>query len=186
MESRISMQIGIKIKSLRLQKGLTQEELGERTDLSKGYISQLERDLTSPSIETLFSILEVLGTTPKEFFNDEVKEQKIVYTPDDQTSYKDAEKKYDIRWLIPTSNEKEMEPVLITLAKSGEFKKFEPSMSETFIYVLRGKIRLHLGEEQFIAEKGNAVYYEAKFPHQIVNAYEGTTKILLVATDSYL
>ena len=51
------MQIGAKIKALRLKKGLTQEELGERTDLSKGYISQLERDLNSPSIETLFSIL---------------------------------------------------------------------------------------------------------------------------------
>lgn len=61
------MQIGAKIKALRLKKGLTQEELGERTDLSKGYISQLERDLNSPSIETLFSILEVLGSRPKDF-----------------------------------------------------------------------------------------------------------------------
>jgi len=69
------MQIGAKIKALRLKKGLTQEELGERTDLSKGYISQLERDLNSPSIETLFSILEVLGSTPKEFFDDESPEQ---------------------------------------------------------------------------------------------------------------
>ncbi|CAM5692032.1 HTH-type transcriptional regulator PuuR OS=Lysinibacillus sphaericus OX=1421 GN=puuR_1 PE=4 SV=1 [Lysinibacillus sphaericus] len=51
------MQIGGKIKALRLKKGLTQEELGERTDLSKGYISQLERDLNSPSIETDFFII---------------------------------------------------------------------------------------------------------------------------------
>ena len=69
------MQIGKKIKRLRLKNGLTQEELGERTDLSKGYISQLERDLNSPSIETLFSLLEVLGSTPKEFFDDDVTEQ---------------------------------------------------------------------------------------------------------------
>jgi len=180
------MQIGSKIKSLRLQKGLTQEELGERTNLSKGFISQLERDLNSPSIETLFSILEVLGTTPKDFFDDTLKEQRIVYTAQDQTSYKDEEKRYNIRWLIPTSNEKEMEPVLITLSKQGEFKRFEPSPAETFIYVLSGKIRLYLGEEEFIADKGNAVYYDATFPHQIVNAYDGITKILLVATHSYL
>lgn len=44
------MQIGKKIKRLRLKKGLTQEELGERTDLTKGYISQLGRNLSSPSI----------------------------------------------------------------------------------------------------------------------------------------
>lgn len=52
------MQIGRKIKNLRLKKGLTQEELGERTDLSKGYISQLERDLSSPSIETFLTCLK--------------------------------------------------------------------------------------------------------------------------------
>ena len=49
------MRIGRKIKLLRIQKGLTQEELAERTDLSKGYISQLERDLSSPSIETFYT-----------------------------------------------------------------------------------------------------------------------------------
>ena len=55
------MDIGQRIKNLRVQKGLTQEELGERTDLTKGYISQLERNLSSPSMETFFSLLEVLG-----------------------------------------------------------------------------------------------------------------------------
>ena len=43
-------------------KGLTQEELADRTELSKGFISQLERDLTSPSIATLMDILQALGT----------------------------------------------------------------------------------------------------------------------------
>lgn len=73
------MKIGRRIKNLRLKKGLTQEELGERTDLTKGYISQIERDLSSPSIETFFDILEVLGCTPREFFDDEEREQKVVY-----------------------------------------------------------------------------------------------------------
>lgn len=53
------MKIGRRIRNLRLKKGLTQEELGERTDLTKGYISQIERDLSSPSMETFFDILEV-------------------------------------------------------------------------------------------------------------------------------
>ena len=86
------MEIGKKIKNLRLKKGLTQEELGERTDLSKGYISQLERDLSSPSIETFFDILEVLGCTPKEFFDDEERKQKVVYTEEDITDFLDEEK----------------------------------------------------------------------------------------------
>ena len=51
------MEIGLKIKNLRLTKNLTQEELADRCELTKGYISQLENDLTSPSIETLKDLL---------------------------------------------------------------------------------------------------------------------------------
>ena len=64
------MEIGKKIKRLRIEKQLTQEELANRCELSKGFISQLENDLTSPSIATLIDILEILGTNLKEFFND--------------------------------------------------------------------------------------------------------------------
>ncbi|MGE7836208.1 helix-turn-helix domain-containing protein [Viridibacillus arvi] len=180
------MQIGKKIKRLRLKKGLTQEELGERTDLSKGYISQLERDLNSPSIETLFTLLEVLGSTPKDFFDDEQEEQKVVYTDDDQTIFTDEDKKYRIQWLIPTSNEKEIEPVILTFEQTGEFKQFEPSLSETFIYVLTGRVRLVLGKEEYIATAGNAVYFDASDTHQLFNAHAGKTELLLVATESYL
>jgi transcriptional regulator with XRE-family HTH domain len=63
------MQIGNKIKRLRLEYGLTQEELADRCELTKGYISQLERDLTSPSIATLKDILDCLGSSIPEFFN---------------------------------------------------------------------------------------------------------------------
>ena len=65
------MKIGAKVKELRIQKGLTQEELADRTELSKGFISQFERDLTSPSIATLIDILQALGTDLKDFFSEE-------------------------------------------------------------------------------------------------------------------
>ena len=70
------MQIGDKIKRMRIEKGLTQEELANRCELSKGFISQVENDLTSPSIATLIDILEILGTNLKEFFSDD-KDEKI-------------------------------------------------------------------------------------------------------------
>ncbi|MGZ2416711.1 transcriptional regulator with XRE-family HTH domain, partial [Staphylococcus caledonicus] len=50
------MQIGSKLRNLRRQKNLTQEELAERTDLSKGYISQIESQHASPSMETFLNI----------------------------------------------------------------------------------------------------------------------------------
>jgi transcriptional regulator with XRE-family HTH domain len=180
------MHIGSKIKSLRLKKGLTQEELGERTDVTKGYISQLERELTSPSIETLFSLLEVLGTTPKEFFDEPKKNMKVVYSPADQTTYVNDELKYRIRWLVPRSNENEMEPIHISFDKNGEFKQFEPSLAETFIYILSGEIEIELGNRTFTAVKGDSVYYEASDHHRILNANNGPSELLLVATESYL
>ena len=76
------MQIGKKIHRLRLQRGLTQQELADRCELSKGFISQLERDLTSPSIATLADILECLGTTPSEFFM-ETADEKVVFSDED-------------------------------------------------------------------------------------------------------
>ena len=54
------MEIGEKIRRLRIEKQLTQEELANRCELSKGFISQVENDLTSPSIATLIDILEII------------------------------------------------------------------------------------------------------------------------------
>ena len=62
------MEIGEKLRRLRTEKQLTQEELANRCELSKGFISQLENDLTSPSIATLIDILEILGTNLRDFF----------------------------------------------------------------------------------------------------------------------
>ncbi|MCT4781209.1 MULTISPECIES: helix-turn-helix domain-containing protein [Exiguobacterium] len=178
--------IGNKIKNLRLQKGLTQEELGERTDLSKGYISQIEREISSPSIETLFSLLEVLGISAKDFFDEDTLNQKVVYTQNDVTSYADSEQGYHVTWLIPESNEKEMEPVLLHLAPGGTFKAYEPSGSETFVFVLEGRVTLRLGHESFVATQGETFYYKASEIHQLRNESETDTKVLVTATDSYL
>ena len=139
------MNIGRRIRNLRLKKGLTQEELGERTDLTKGYISQIERDLSSPSIETFFNILEVLGCPPREFFDEGKREQKVVYTDEDLTEFADEERGYTVQWLVPESNENEMEPILLTIAPGGKFKEFEPSSSDTFAYVLSGSVKVRLG-----------------------------------------
>ena len=92
------MEIGAKIKELRLERGLTQEELGDRCELTKGYISQLENDLTSPSIATLKDILVSLGSSLSEFFSDE-EADALTFGEDDY-----FEKETDesvIRWCPP-------------------------------------------------------------------------------------
>ena len=76
------MDLGKKIKQMRNQKGLTQEELADRCELTKGYISQLENNLNSPSIATLTDILSALGSNLSEFFREEA-DEKVVFTKDE-------------------------------------------------------------------------------------------------------
>ena len=83
------MELGGKIRQLRNQKGLTQEELADRCELTKGYISQLENDLNSPSIATLADILSALGSNLSEFFREEA-EEKVVFSKE-EFSEKDSD-----------------------------------------------------------------------------------------------
>ena len=76
------MDIGAKIKQLRTQKDLTLEELASRCELTKGFLSQVERNLTSPSIATLNDILEALGTSLSDFFRED-KDEKSVFRQED-------------------------------------------------------------------------------------------------------
>ena len=94
------MNIGQKVRELRIAKNLTQEELADRSELSKGFISQLERDLTSPSIATLVDILQCLGTNLNEFFSDDEEEQ-VVFGDEDYFEKKDTDLKNTIEWIIP-------------------------------------------------------------------------------------
>ena len=57
------MDLGNRVKQLRVKSGLTLEELASRTELTKGFLSQLERNLASPSIATLEDIVRVLGVS---------------------------------------------------------------------------------------------------------------------------
>ncbi|MDE6614702.1 MAG: XRE family transcriptional regulator [Clostridia bacterium] len=173
------MDLGIKIKRLRLQCGLTQEELADRCELTKGYISQLENNLTSPSIATLMDILEVLGSDLKSFFNEEV-EQKIVFEEKDFFEKEDDGEL--ITWLVPNSLQNEMEPILLTLQAGVSTTEDMPHEGEEFGYVLEGSALLHLGKKAYQINAGNSFYFTSKKKHYIENNGKTETKILWVSS----
>lgn len=173
------MEIGAKIKRLRLKLGLTQEELADRAELSKGFISQLERDLTSPSIETLSDILECLGTTPGEFFTEKA-EEKIVFTREDVFEKETEDGR--IRWLIPNAQKNELEPILVSLVPGGRTEGQDPHEGEEFGYVLAGTGVLHLGSRQFKLKKNASFYYLPHERHYIENSGKTLLKMIWVAT----
>ena len=96
------MEIGEKIKELRIERGLTQEELADRAELSKGFISQVERDLTSPSIATLEDIVISLGTDLTSFFSEKERPQ-VVFSEEDYFVKEDERHKSTIEWIVPNA-----------------------------------------------------------------------------------
>ena len=173
------MDIGKKIQSLRLQYGLTQKELADRAELSKGFISQLESNQTSPSIATLTDILECLGTTPGEFFSDRG-EEKIVFSSDDM--FEKVEDDQSILWLIPNAQKNELEPILLTLKPGAATSEDLPHPGEEFGFVLSGTAVLFLGSRSFRLKKGCSFYYKPTVPHRIENRGKTEFRLLWVST----
>ncbi len=167
------MDIGNKLKELRVLKGLTQEELADRSELSKGFISQLERNLTSPSITTLMDILQCLGTSIGEFFN-EAPDEQIVFGKQDYFVKEDTEYKNEIKWIIPNAQKNTIEPIYLTLQAGGSTCPDTPHEGEEFGYVLQGAVSIHLGNKTYKAKKGESFYYTADKTH-FLSSKNGST-----------
>lgn len=177
---KLEEQIGIKIKNLRNQNGLTQQELADRLDLTKGFISQMERGLTAPSVATLADIIECLGSNLADFFNEE-EDPQIVFKPED--CFEKVDKALNRTfWLVPTSQKNQMEPILVTL-KPRESQTFDkPHEGEEFGYVLEGSVKLYFGEKIYTAEKGDSFYYSAAKRHKLEATGRKEAKVLWVST----
>jgi transcriptional regulator with XRE-family HTH domain len=174
------MDLGGKIKGLRLMHGLTMEDLADRTELSKGFISQLERNLTSPSIATLVDILACLGTDLKEFFSDPAG-APVVFDGRDAFVKEDEEAGYTVGWLVPQAQKNAMEPILLTLAPGGSYGPHEPHAGEEYGYVLSGTATLLLGRQKLKVKRGSSFYFNSGTNHQIRNAGKSIARILWIA-----
>ena len=173
------MELGTKIRDMRLQLNLTQEELADRCELTKGYISQLENDLTSPSIATLGDILSALGSSFAEFFKEE-RDEKVIFTENDY-----IEKESDgflQNWLIPNAQKNLMEPIMVELAPGACTGEDLPHGGEEFGYVLQGKITLTCGKKNYICRKGESFYFSADRTHRIHNESDGKAVVLWISS----
>lgn len=171
------MDIGKRIKQLRIQNDLTLEELASRSELTKGFLSQVERNLTSPSVSTLEDILEALGTDLATFFKNS-KESKIVFQKDDY--FVDEHDEFCIHWIVPNAQKNEMEPILLELHPQEESMVIEPHDGEEFGYVLEGRATLVFGEKEYPLKKGETFYIKGKYRHYLKNEHKSDMKLLWI------
>ncbi len=173
------MNLGIKIKDRRTLLMLTQEELANRCELTKGYISQLENNKVSPSIETLEIILEVLGTNFSDFFHEE-QTNKIIFTSDEQ--YTKQFEGYKQTWLVPTSQEHALEPILVVVEPHAITFNDYPHPGEEFGYVIEGEIVLNYGSMKKTCKAGESFYITTNQDHYIENHTDQKAVLVWVST----
>lgn len=175
------MIIGEKIKKLRILQNMTQEELAVRSDLTRGFISQIERDLTSPTIENLELVLRALGTDLKEFFSKIDEEEKVVYKIDERIPIYDTPEGVKEELLMTVTEPKKIEPSLIEINPkcSTEAENYHEGFE--FGYVIKGRIELSLDSVSHKVTEGESFFYKSNKIHFIKNpSKKDTATVLLI------
>jgi transcriptional regulator with XRE-family HTH domain len=177
------MKIGDRIRNLRQLSALTQEELAERAGLTKGFISQVERDRTSISLDSLVQILDAFGENISDFFSD-IEEKDIVYRKEDTVEIeKKGVSKFEL--LVPGSTNKKMEAVMLTL-KPGEGTEIEePHEGDEMGFILSGRIEIQLGMKTYKAKKGECFYFAAERDHALTNIGSRDAIVLWITSPPY-
>ena len=178
-KQEVLMEIGRKVKHYRILNGLTQEELASRCELSKGFLSQIENDLTSPSISTLADIVEVLGIDLGIFFTNHTTEQ-FVFTEEDY--FIDEQDERLITWLVPSAQKYQMEPIKLKLDPGICSNEIAPFEGECFGYILKGTVSLKYADDKKELKTGETFYLDGKFKHQLINESNEAVELLWVCT----
>lgn len=173
--------IGARIHQLRLKNDLTLEELASRTELTKGFLSQLERNLTSPSIQTLDDIAKALGINLNTFFKEDDDEQ-IIFKAED--AFIDQQKGISTYWLIPDAQKNVMEAIRIVLEPGYHSKEVQPHQGEEMGYVLSGKLYLVTQSKPkgYSLKKGDSFYLKANESHHLENRSQKKAECLWLVT----
>ncbi len=164
-----NLRIGTRIKLLRTSQKRTLQEIADACELSKSMISKIENNKTVPSVATLVKISKVLGTNISSLLEQDGWLNAI------HTTQKKAEenlaitdKGYSIFPYASEYHEKKMQPFLFT-ARKGDVKTHELSHEgEEFIYVLRGQMKMKVGEVEYHLKTGDSLYFNSLQKHGIV------------------
>lgn len=168
MSSKFS---GHKIRIIRKNLGMSIKELADKSQLSTGLISQIERDLVSPSVNAMTRIVAALDTTMGEFFDEDYTKQNPVVIKKNthkEIVLTDMQRKYEI--LSPTDN-RMVEMVFMTIAKTDNPDQVKESTheGEECGYVISGRLTVEVDGQKFDLEEGDSIYFESTRPHRYIN-----------------
>ncbi len=184
MQEDIIVLITNKLKDIRKEKNITLQELSETAGVSKGMLSQVENNRTIPSLSVFFKIIQSLKIDLNSFFqNFNLAEgSKVIFKKADQ--YQPFEKENSIgfqyqRILSSSIDEHYLDFVLLTLMPNVQRESVQTDGYE-FKYILSGKVEYTIGEEVFIMEAGDSIFFDAIEPHNLKSLGDNAAQLLVV------
>ena len=170
LEEKINkLNIGDRIKMLRISQKRTMQEIAEASDLSKSMISKIENNKTIPSVAALVKIAKSLGTNISSLLEQEGFLNAILTTKQKaQQNLTPTDKGYFIYPYASGYHEKKIQPFLF-VARKGEVVPHELSHEgEEFIFVIKGQMKMQVGEEEYILNTGDSLYFNSVQKHGIM------------------
>lgn len=165
-----SNDLGAALREARARRRMTLRQLAEATGLSESFLSQLERGLTQGSVSSLRVIAEALGLNVGDLFERKVGGASARVLRESARPILDFGHHATKQLLTPTPAENiEVFSVQFEVGGSTGDEQYTHGDSDELILVQSGSVKLELGEDVFLLEKGDSVVFRSSIPHRVVN-----------------
>lgn len=175
------MQLGRKIRDLRLRRGLTVQQLAEATGLSKGFISQVENSRTSPSLATLQDLARALETSVAYLVVEEEQAPHVVRRAERPSLQVGGNtSRVEVLSAQPKRNLELLVAELPPGVSAGDKRHYHHG--EEVVLCLEGSVQLVCGEHVVVLEHGDACHYDGRVPHALENVGAEHARVLIAMT----
>ncbi len=170
METTISV-IGQMIKELRVKRGLTLDEVADRSDCTSSFLSQVERNKAVPSVTTLYAIARALGVKVADFLPDTVNPTTVTRHEKRENFHFEGSAVVYAR-LTTKLPYGALEAFLMTFKPAGQAlptDEFRAHIGEEFFCVLEGVLRLWIGDTFYDLYPGDSAFFQSGVKHRLEN-----------------
>ena len=186
VEAVSSGRLGVRVKDLRKEAGLTLDELAGRSGVSRAMISKLERGEKNPTLVIAARLAEGLGVSLSRLAGVEERREVVLVPRERRMVLRDPETGFERQSLSPTFAGRGVEflrNVVPEGSTSGDFPAHRKGVEEHLV-VEKGELKATLGGEEYLLREGDALFFEADVPHRFDNAGRGECAYYLVISSA--
>jgi len=163
-------ELGARLASLRKLNGLTLQQLATRAEITKSYLSKLERGLSSPTIATLLKLARALGLDSEQLIGANSRQDEIVVVKAADRipfSRSDEREGYIYEAIAASRQSKSMMPFIMCPPHAvDEEKDLVSHAGEELIFLVSGKMEVVFADRRIRMDAGDAIYFDASIPHR--------------------